>query len=118
MASDSEHPYLIAFCTCPPEKAAGIARELVRRKVCACINVVPGLRSVYAWKGSVEEDEESLLVIKTRADRFDSLERAIRDLHPYEVFELVASRLNAGNAAYLRWIDECLDAGASLADAG
>jgi len=73
---DTRH--LIAFCTCPPEKAPKIARELVRRRVCACVNVVPGLRSVYTWKGEVEEDAESLLVIKTRADRFGALDSGAR----------------------------------------
>ncbi len=100
--------YLVALCTCPPARAPGIARELVRRRVCACVNVVPGLRSVYEWRGKVEEEDESLLLIKTRADRFPALERAVRELHPYEVFELVASRLDRGNALYLRWIDACL----------
>ena len=105
---DTRH--LIAFCTCPPEKAPEIARELVRRRVCACVNVVPGLRSVYTWKGEVEEDAESLLVIKTRADCFRVLERAVRELHPYEVFELIASRVDRGSADYLRWLDESVDA--------
>ena len=111
MPERRESPYLIAYCTCPPEKAAAIARELVRRRVCACVNVVPGLLSVYTWKGSVEEEGESLLVIKTRAETFEALEKAVRDVHPYEVFELVASRVERGNDAYLRWIDDCVGAG-------
>lgn len=106
MTKINEHEYLIAYCTCPPEKAADIAGELVKLRVCACVNVVSGVRSVYAWKGEIEEDAESLLVIKTRADRFPELEQAVRDIHPYEVFELVACRLEHGNPAYLRWIDE------------
>lgn len=106
--NDTHH--LIAFCTSPPEKAQEIARELVRRRVCACVNVVPGLRSVYTWKGDVEEDAESLLVIKTRSDCFGALEGAIRELHPYEVFELIASRIDLGSAAYLQWLDESVDA--------
>lgn len=105
-SGDSRH--LVAFCTCPPDRAEDIARELVRRRVCACVNVIPGLRSVYLWKGSVEEDNEALLVIKTRADCFAALEGAVRELHPYEVFELVASPLEHGNDAYLRWLDDCL----------
>ena len=106
MPEELARPYLIAFCTCPPDKAAEIARELVARKTCACVNIVPGLRSFYLWKGAVEDDSESLLVIKTRADRFDDLERAVRELHPYEVFELIAFPVDRGNEAYLRWIDD------------
>lgn len=111
MPESQESPYLIAFCTCPPDKAREIARALVRRRVCACVNVVPGLLSLYTWKGSVEEDGESLLVIKTRADQFEALEKAVGEVHPYEVFELVASRVERGNHAYLRWIDDCVEAG-------
>ncbi len=106
MNENKETCHLVAYCTCPPEKADEIARELVRRRVCACVNVVPGLRSVYTWKGEVEEDSESLLVIKTRSDCFGALESAVAALHPYEVFELIATRVRAGNAAYLRWLDE------------
>ena len=106
MPENQDRSYLVAFCTCPPAKADGIARELVRRRVCACVNVVPGLRSVYTWQGAVEEDGESLLVIKTRADRFRALERAVAEVHPYEVFELIATRVEAGNEAYLRWLDD------------
>lgn len=106
MSDEVASSYLIAFCTCPPDKAADIARELVARKTCACVNIVPGLRSFYVWKGEVEDEAESLLVIKTRADRFDDLERAVQELHPYEVFELIALPVDRGNEAYLRWIDE------------
>jgi periplasmic divalent cation tolerance protein len=111
MNANKDICHLVAYCTCPPEKADEIARELVRRRVCACVNVVPGLRSVYTWKGAVEEDHESLLVIKTRSDRFGALEAAVREVHPYEVFELIASPVEAGNAAYLRWLDESVDPG-------
>lgn len=108
MSDPNERSHLVALCTCPPEKAARIATELVRRRLCACVNVVPGLVSVYRWKGAVEEDDESLLVIKTRRDSFRALEAAVRELHPYEVFELVALRIDVGSAPYLRWLDESL----------
>lgn len=108
MPDVSDPPYLIAYCTCPPEKAREMARELVRRRVCACVNVIPGLHSIYTWKGAVEEDAESLLVIKTRSDHFEALEDAVRELHPYEVFELIASAVDRGSAAYLSWLDESL----------
>ena len=110
MPDTRQHSYLIAYCTCPPDQAQQIARELVRRGVCACVNVVPGLSSIYEWKGEIEEEAESLLVIKTREDRFDALEQAVAEVHPYEVFELVAKRIDRGSAAYLRWIDGVLEA--------
>jgi len=103
-----DHSYCVALCTFPPEKAEEIAGELVRRRACACVNVVPGLISVYEWKGEIERDSESLLVIKTRADRFGELEAAVAAVHPYEVFELIALPVERGNAAYLGWIDGVL----------
>ena len=105
-----DRTYCVGLCTCPPDKAEQIARELVRRRACACVNVIPGLTSVYEWKGAVEQDAESLLVIKTRADRFADLEAAVAELHPYEVFELIALPVERGNAAYLGWIDGVLHA--------
>ena len=54
MPDEVDSSHLIAFCTCPPDKAADIARGLVARKTCACVNIVPGLRSSYVWKGEVE----------------------------------------------------------------
>src|SRR5262249_10916386 len=66
------------------------------------------------WKGAVERDEERLLVVKTRADRFDALREAILAAHPYEVPEVVAVPIEAGSPAYLRWLDETVGEGAEL----
>jgi periplasmic divalent cation tolerance protein len=88
------------------EDAERIAEALVERRLAACVNVLPGVRSIYRWKGAVERDEERLLVVKTRADRFDALRDAILTLHPYEVPEVVAVPIEAGSPGYLRWLDE------------
>jgi len=88
------------------EDAERIARALVERRLAACVNVVPGVVSIYRWKGAVEKDEERLLVIKTRAERLEALREALVELHPYEVPELVALRVEAGHAPYLAWLDE------------
>ncbi|MDE0109263.1 MAG: divalent-cation tolerance protein CutA [Bryobacterales bacterium] len=113
MPAAPDHEYCVALCTCPPEKAEEIAGELVRRRVCACVNVVAGLTSVYEWKGEIERDSESLLVIKTRADRFEELEAAVAAVHPYEVFELITLPVERGSAAYLGWIDSVLGVGSA-----
>ena len=89
--------------------AERIARELVGRRLAACVNVVPGVVSIYRWKGEVQRDEERLLVIKTRAEALEALREALVALHPYEVPELVALRVEAGHEPYLRWIDENVD---------
>lgn len=88
------------------EDAARLARALVERRLAACVNVVAGVRSVYRWKGNVEEDEERLLVIKTRRDRFEALRAALLSLHPYELPEAIVLPIEAGHAPYLAWLDE------------
>jgi periplasmic divalent cation tolerance protein len=97
---------LLAFSTVgKAEDAERIARALVERGLAACVNVVPGVVSVYAWKGAVERDEELLLVIKTRAESFSALRDALVELHPYELPELIAVPIAAGYAPYLDWLD-------------
>jgi periplasmic divalent cation tolerance protein len=101
----SEH--VVVLCTAPDDEVAeGLATALVRRRLAACVNIVAGVRSIYRWKGKVEDAQERLLVIKTRRDQFDALRDAVAEKHPYEVPELLALPIVAGNAAYLNWIDE------------
>lgn len=88
------------------EDAERIARALVERRLAACVNVVPGLVSVYRWKGNVEKDDERLLLIKTRRERLPALREALAALHPYELPELLALPVEAGSPAYLEWLDE------------
>jgi periplasmic divalent cation tolerance protein len=89
----------------PPRAARRLARSLVDRRVAACVNLVPGVRSVYRWKGRVEEASETLLVIKTPASRVRALLAAVEELHPYEVPEGIALPVVAGLAPYLRWLE-------------
>ena len=88
-----------------PEDAERIARALVERGLAACVNVVPGVLSTYRWKGQVEREEELLLLIKTSEEVFEALRTALVSLHPYEVPELIALRIEAGHAPYLAWLD-------------
>jgi periplasmic divalent cation tolerance protein len=101
---------LLAFSSVAnPEEGERIARALVERGLAACVNVVPGVVSIYRWKGAVERAPESLLVIKTRADRFEELRAALVALHPYEVPELLGVPVAAGHAPYLAWLDESVE---------
>ncbi len=87
------------------EDALRIARALVERRLAACVNVVPGLVSLYRWKGNVEQDDERLLVIKTRRERLPALREALAALHPYELPELLALPVEGGSPDYLAWLD-------------
>jgi periplasmic divalent cation tolerance protein len=85
--------------------AETLARSLVAEGLAACVNRVPGIRSTYRWEGRVHDDAETLLVIKTTAAAYPALERRIRELHPYEVPEVIAVPIVRGSAAYLSWLD-------------
>jgi periplasmic divalent cation tolerance protein len=96
---------LVVLVTTPTaEKAAEIARAVVDERLAACGNVVPGLRSIYRWQGQVQDDAEVLLLLKTTGARFEALRDRVLALHPYEVPEVIAVRVEAGSAAYLAWI--------------
>jgi periplasmic divalent cation tolerance protein len=87
------------------EDGERIGRALVERGLAACVNVVPGLVSIYRWKGGVEREEERLLLIKTRRETFPALRDALVSLHPYEVPEVLALPIEDGHAPYLEWLD-------------
>jgi periplasmic divalent cation tolerance protein len=101
---------ILAMTTCEThEDALRIANHLVDRQVAACVNVVPGITSVYRWKGNVEKASEWLLLIKTRAGLIENLKEELRSVHPYEVPELIAFTIVDGAQSYLDWIDgQCM----------
>lgn len=88
------------------EDASRIARVLVDEGLCACANVVGPVRSIYRWQGAIHDDAEVLLLIKTRGELFDRLAARVRELHSYDVPEVIALPIAAGSEPYLRWIDE------------
>jgi len=96
--------HVVCLVTTPTEQARAIAEAIVGRELVACVNIVPLVHSVYRWEGKVESDDESLLVIKTMRDAVGPLTDAVRELHPYENFELVALDIAAGAPEYLDWI--------------
>jgi periplasmic divalent cation tolerance protein len=102
-----ERDYCIVLNTCPDASSAEkIARELVERRLAACVNIVPGMRSIYIWKGVCESAEEQLLIIKTTSAAYAALERTILELHPYELPEIIAVPIIAGLPDYLAWINK------------
>ncbi len=93
------------------EEARRIAVHLVEKRVAACVNIVPGVRSIYRWKGIVEESTELILLIKTRRALLRVLETELRAVHSYEVPEIVALPIVDGLEQYIEWIDAETGAG-------
>ena len=102
VAADAEA--LIVYVTAPAEAAVGLARALVEDGHAACVNVLPGVTSVYRWQDSLHEDQETLLIAKTTADAFEGLAARVRAMHPYEVPEIVAVPITHGDPRYLSWL--------------
>jgi periplasmic divalent cation tolerance protein len=87
------------------EQAARMARRLVERRLAACVSIVPGARSVYRWKDTIEDSAEWLLIIKSRRDLFPALREEIGKMHTYEVPEVIALQVVDGAENYLSWLD-------------
>jgi periplasmic divalent cation tolerance protein len=106
MTNDSQ----IVLCTVPDEGSARqIAFALVEERLAACVNIVPGISSVYRWKGAVETNAELLLIIKTSAKVYLQLQDRVRALHPYELPEVIAVTIGQGLPEYLAWIKNSLE---------
>jgi periplasmic divalent cation tolerance protein len=102
---------LVLLVTAPDGPAAEtLARTLVGEGLAACVNRLPGIRSTYRWQGQVQEDAETLLVIKSTANAYPALERRIRELHPYETPEVIALPIVRGSQPYLEWLDAAVTA--------
>src|SRR5690242_10879790 len=106
-------PDYIQIVTTTPdnESAQRIARLLVERRLAACVQVSGPIESTYWWRGQVETAVEWRLLAKSRIDLFPALETAIREVHPYTVPELLATRVEAANQGYLDWLEAELAAG-------
>jgi len=97
--------FIVVFVTFPDaDLAASLAKTLVTEKLVACVNILPGVRSVYAWEGKVCDENEILCVIKTRRVLFGAVRECVTALHPYQVPEIIALPLVEGNAPYLDWL--------------
>ena len=100
----------LALCTVPDrETADAIARALVDGRLAACVNIIPGLTSVYRWEGKTETAAELLLLIKTSGNNWQALEKTIVGMHPYELPEIITVPLAGGLPAYLDWVAGAMD---------
>jgi len=97
--------YMLVLCSCPDQEiATTIAENIVAQHLAACINIVPGIKSIYHWQGNVESAEESLMLIKTHQQKLSSLQNTITTMHPYEVPEIISLDISNGLPKYLDWI--------------
>ena len=96
----------VVLCNCPVDHAEKIAKTLVEKRIAACVNVVPGVKSFYRWEGKLCEDQESTLLIKIAQTDFSILEQAIREMHPYQVPEIVGIDVSHVHLPYLNWVHE------------
>lgn len=100
-------PVLLALSTFPDiDTARKIASELVTAKLVACANILPTVESIYRWKEEIENANETLVFFKTTEDRKSAFEEKLRALHPYEVPEIIFTKIDAGSPDYLRWVVE------------
>ena len=96
---------LLVISTFPDaEKARAAVRTLVEARLVACGNILPGIESIYSWKGNIETSAEILVLLKTRRALYPALEERLRQLHPYELPEIIAVPLSAGSQPYLDWV--------------
>ena len=97
----------VVLITAPDDQVAtGLARSLVEARLAACVNIVPAIRSIYRWQGEVCDDAETLLIVKTTADRLDALTTHVQSHHPYDVPEVIALPIDHGSSSYLSWLSE------------
>lgn len=101
---DGDEVIVVLITAGSNENATAIARALVEEQVAACVNLVPGIRSIYRWQGKVTEDDEWLLIAKTRRSSFAALDARVRALHEYQTPEVIALDVAQGSAPYLEWL--------------
>lgn len=99
--------YILVLSTVPDEKSGQkIARQLVKERLAACVTVSVAARSFYWWQGKISDEKEHILFIKTKTSLFADLEKRIKEIHPYDVPEIVALPFQKGSAEYLEWIEK------------
>ncbi|HEV7518501.1 MAG TPA: divalent-cation tolerance protein CutA [Thermoanaerobaculia bacterium] len=98
------------------EQAYLIAREIIARRQAACVNILPGVRSIYRWKGKICKDGELLLIIKSMEGEFEGVAATIRELHSYELPEILSFNVTRGEKSFLDWIESSVDKDADFSD--
>ena len=101
--------HMVVFITAPnEEEGAGLARALVEESLCACVNIMPKVRSIYRWEGKVCDEPEVMMIAKTSSDMAAALVNRVRELHSYDLPEVICLPVATGSGEYLDWIDDSL----------
>jgi periplasmic divalent cation tolerance protein len=103
---NDRNQYIMCIISTPQDQAERIAKEFVSRKLAACAQIINPIHSIYWWQGKIEHDNESLILLKSVAGLTERIKLTLKDIHPYEVPELVVIPIQDGNASYLSWIGE------------
>ncbi|GAB5045661.1 divalent-cation tolerance protein CutA [Thermodesulfovibrio sp. TK110] len=99
--------YMVVLITAPnEEEAVKIAKTLVEEKLAGCINIIKDIRSIYSWQGKIEDEPEVLMIVKTRSELFEELEKRVKSLHSYSVPEIIGLKIKKGSESYLSWLSE------------
>ncbi|KAL2340014.1 hypothetical protein Fmac_007954 [Flemingia macrophylla] len=105
--SNTTVPSIVVYVTVPNREAGrNLAESIVKEKLAACVNMVPGIESVYQWDGKIQTDSEELLIIKTRQSLLEALTEHVKSNHQYDVPEVISLPITGGNLKYLEWIKE------------
>lgn len=110
-------PAIVVMTTVGTEEQANlIAREMILRRFASCVNILPGIRSVYRWQGNICKDTEHLLLIKTLETEYEAVKALIQELHSYDLPEILALPIERGEQGFLEWIEGSVDKTAAFAD--
>ena len=102
-----DHRVVLVTCSNSIE-AERISKELLKKKLVACVNIISSVRSFFIWKGKIEKESESLLIIKTRKEKIEALIQLIKKIHSYSIPEMITLPIVEGNEEYLEWIDNSI----------
>ncbi|MEM5797195.1 MAG: divalent-cation tolerance protein CutA [Candidatus Aenigmatarchaeota archaeon] len=101
--------YSILFATCPNFKSAKkISKNLLNKKIVACVNILPIIKSEYWWKGKIESHSEVLMIMKTKTNLYKQVEKEVKKMHSYTIPEIISFKIDKGNKDYLDWISSVM----------